>query len=258
MASEPTEAQRPVPAPVPAPASETGGPAADTVEEVARVQLLPGGTKAAVEAILMVADQAVNEMELAEALLVPVRSVQKALEQIARDYDGYGTLSSVQETEPTAQTGAAAEESGYTGESSRAPAPRAEPRGMELRQVAGGWKLYSRAEFAPWVARFVLEGQSSKLSQAALETLAVIAYRQPVSRAKVSSIRGVNVDGVVRTLKTRGLVEETEQPGESGAILYATTPLFLEKIGLDSLEDLPKISPYLPGAEDAGEYEQRL
>lgn len=227
--------------------SETTGPDQEATSpekpEPGRVDLVPGGVKAAVEAILMVTETAVNEFELAEALLVPVSRVERALDELARDYDGY--------------TGSFANDGVADEDSSDGRGPR-EPRGMELRRVGGGWRLYARTEFAPWVSRFILEGQTSKLSQAALETLAVIAYRQPVSRARVSSIRGVNVDGVVRTLKTRGLVTEDDEPGESGSILYVTTPLFLEKMGLESLDELPKISPYLPDVEDIGEYEQRL
>ncbi|MEV8166258.1 SMC-Scp complex subunit ScpB [Rothia kristinae] len=258
-------------------------------EEESAVRLRPGGVRAAVEAILIVAAAPVDELELAEALQVPAAEVAAALEQLARDYDGHpvpddgGTLEhSTAEnstTDPdavglgTAASDAAEREAGdrdgadsarYAEESAvQARAPETagsrvrEPRGVELRRVAGGWRLYSRTDFAPWVRRFVQEGQTAKLSQAALETLAVIAYRQPISRARVSSIRGVNVDGVVRTLRTRGLVVEAQEPGESGATLFETTPLFLEKIGLESLADLPPIAPHLPGAEDVAEYEDR-
>ncbi|WP_309248112.1 SMC-Scp complex subunit ScpB [Rothia santali] len=255
-----------------------------------RVELVPGGAKAAIEAILMVADAPISEHQFAEALLVPVATVERALDALARDYDGYGDLApeaaaengteaasgNATEAAPEIATDAAAENApdaapenatgitgdprryaGYTGKSASGVVPPREPRGMELRRVAGGWRLYARPEFSAWVSRFVLEGQTSRLSQAALETLAVIAYRQPVSRSRVASIRGVNVDGVIRTLRTRGLVAEAEEPGESGAALFETTPLFLERIGLEDLEDLPKISPYLPGVEDVGDYEQR-
>jgi segregation and condensation protein B len=112
--------------------------------------------------------------------------------------------------------------------------------------VAGGWRLYTRDEYAPWVQRFVLDGQQARLTQAALETLAVVAYRQPVSRARVSAIRGVNVDGVMRTLVSRGLVEESGAEPETGAYLYRTTSYFLERLGLTSLEDLPDLAPHLP------------
>jgi segregation and condensation protein B len=236
-----------------APAPAEPAPADSAPEEPARVELVPGGPKAAIEAILMVADAPIAEHQFAEALLVSVATVERALDELARDYDGYGDLGG----EATGITGDPSGAAGYTGKSASGVVPAREPRGMELRRVAGGWRLYSRPEFSAWVSRFVLEGQTSRLSQAALETLAVIAYRQPVSRSRVASIRGVNVDGVIRTLRTRGLVAEAEEPGESGAVLFETTPLFLEKIGLQGLEDLPKISPYLPGVEDVGEYEQR-
>ena len=119
-------------------------------------------------------------------------------------------------------------------------------RGFDLRRAAGGWRLYTRGDYSSYVERFVLDGQSVRLTQAALETLAVIAYRQPVTRSRMSAIRGVNCDGVVRTLTTRGLVEECGTQPESGAFLYRTTPLFLEKLGLDSLDELPPLAPFLP------------
>jgi len=119
-------------------------------------------------------------------------------------------------------------------------------RGFELREVAGGWRFYTRASCAAVVERFILDGQQARLTQAALETLAVVAYRQPVSRARVSAVRGVNVDGVMRTLTTRGLVEEAGVEPESGAILYRTTTYFLERLGLTSVADLPELAPLLP------------
>jgi segregation and condensation protein B len=128
-------------------------------------------------------------------------------------------------------------------------------RGFDLRSVAGGWRLYTRAEHAPVVERFVLDGQQAKLSQAALETLAVVAYRQPVSRARVSAVRGVNCDGVMRTLTTRGLVEEAGVDPDSGALLYRTTSYFLERMGMDTLDDLPALAPYLPDVDDLDEVE---
>ena len=118
--------------------------------------------------------------------------------------------------------------------------------GIELRQIGGGWRLYTRDRFAPVVERFVLDGQQARLSRAALETLAVIAYRQPVTRARISGVRGVNVDGVVRTLLARGLIEEVGQDAETGGLLYRTTELFIERLGLSSLEDLPSLGPLLP------------
>ena len=122
-------------------------------------------------------------------------------------------------------------------------------RGFELREVGGGWRFYSRPALAPVVQRFVLDGQTARLTQAALETLAVIAYRQPVSRARVSAVRGVNVDGVVRTLTTRGLVTEVGTDETTGATLYGTTTTFLERMGLGSLDELPALAPYLPDAD---------
>nr|WP_264080536.1 SMC-Scp complex subunit ScpB [Nesterenkonia natronophila] len=128
-------------------------------------------------------------------------------------------------------------------------------RGYELREVAGGWRYYSRARFAEQVSAFVLGAQTSRLSAAALETLAVIAYRQPVARSAVSAIRGVNVDGVVRTLVQRGLLDTAGHDPVTGATLYVTTAQLLERLGLDSLADLPRLSPHLPGVEDLEEHD---
>jgi segregation and condensation protein B len=172
----------------------------------------PGGARSALEAVLMVVDEPVTEVALASALELPVEDVRGHLEALEEEY-------------------AAAQ------------------RGFTLRSVAGGWRVYSRADFAPVVEKFVLDGQQAKLTQASLETLAVIAYRQPVSRARVSAVRGVNVDGVVRTLMSRGLIEEVEDVGESGAVLYRTTSYFLQRMGLSSLDDLPALAPYLPDAD---------
>ena len=122
----------------------------------------------------------------------------------------------------------------------------AQKRGFTLRQVGGGWRIYSRPDFAPVVGKFILDGQQARLTQASLETLAVIAYRQPVSRSRVAAVRGVNVDGVIRTLISRGLIEERGSDEESTATLYGTTPYFLERLGLQSLDDLPALAPYLP------------
>ncbi|MFJ1708328.1 SMC-Scp complex subunit ScpB [Kitasatospora sp. NPDC088346] len=123
-------------------------------------------------------------------------------------------------------------------------------RGFDLRQVAGGWRFYSRADCAPAVDRFVLDGQQARLTQAALETLAVVAYRQPVSRGRVSAVRGVNCDGVMRTLVQRGLVEDAGSEPETGAILYRTTNYFLERMGLRGLHELPELAPFLPEVDD--------
>jgi segregation and condensation protein B len=165
--------------------------------------------EAALEAILLVVDEPVGEMELAEILEQPTERVGAALEDISARYTAAG-------------------------------------HGFDLRKAAGGWRLYTRPEYAAYVERFVLDGQSVRLTQAALETLAVVAYKQPVTRSRISAIRGVNCDGVMRTLATRGLIEECGTEGETGAYLYRTTPLFLEKLGLNSIDQLPPLAPFLP------------
>jgi segregation and condensation protein B len=121
--------------------------------------------------------------------------------------------------------------------------------GIDLREAGGGWRMYTRARFAPYVERLLLDGARSKLTRAALETLAVVAYRQPVTRARVSAVRGVNVDAVVRTLLARGLITEAGTDSDSGAVTFATTELFLERLGLTSLTDLPDIAPLLPDVD---------
>ncbi|MBX7434559.1 SMC-Scp complex subunit ScpB [Mycobacterium sp. Y57] len=121
--------------------------------------------------------------------------------------------------------------------------------GIDLREAGGGWRMYTRAKFAPYVERLLLDGARSKLTRAALETLAVIAYRQPVTRARVSAVRGVNVDAVIRTLLARGLITEAGTDADSGAVAFATTELFLERLGLTSLTDLPDIAPLLPDVD---------
>ena len=167
----------------------------------------------ALEAILMVADEPLDEVGLASAVGYPVGEVVDALAGLAEEYTEQG-------------------------------------RGFELRNVAGGWRFYTREEYAAVVEAFVLDGQQARLTQAALETLAVVAYKQPVSRARVSAIRGVNVDGVMRTLVSRGLVEEAGHDGEHGATLYRTTGYFLERIGITSIDELPDLAPYLPDMDD--------
>ena len=124
--------------------------------------------------------------------------------------------------------------------------------------MAGGWRFYSREEYAAVVEGFVLDGQQARLTNAALETLAVVAYKQPISRARVSAIRGVNVDGVMRTLLTRGLVEEAGQDAETTANLYRTTSYFLERIGVTSIDDLPELAPYLPDMDDMEDELERM
>ncbi|WP_277210442.1 SMC-Scp complex subunit ScpB [Isoptericola croceus] len=184
------------------------------------VDELPGGLEAAVESILMVAEASVSAERLAVAVGRPTAEVTGVLERLAAEYRG---------------------ESGQR------------PRGFELRRGAEGWRVYSSREHADVVSRFVLEGQSSRLSQAALETLAVVAYRQPVTRGQVSAVRGVNVDGVVRTLLARGLVAEVGQDPLSGAVLFGTTGEFLDRMGWSSLDELPPLAPHLPGVEAVGE-----
>src|ERR1700678_880171 len=125
-----------------------------------------------------------------------------------------------------------------------------ETRGFDLREVAGGWRFYTREDYAPIVERFISDGQEVRLTQAALETLAVVAYRQPVGRAQVSAVRGVNCDGVMRTLTLRGLVEEAGHDPETGAILFRTTAYFLERLGLASIDQLPDLAPFLPDQVD--------
>ncbi len=131
-------------------------------------------------------------------------------------------------------------------------------RGFQLREVAGGWRMYSHPRFSEVVGEFVTKGQSSKLSVQALETLAVVAYRQPVTRAQIAAIRGVEVDSVVRTLLTRGLIEQVGQTAATGADLFATTQLFLEKMGMNSLDELAPLAPYLPDDTDLDDLEKEL
>jgi segregation and condensation protein B len=167
------------------------------------------GLRACLEAILLVADEPVPVVVLAQVLERPRNEVSAALNDLAEEY-------------------------------------KSEGRGFDLREIAGGWRFYTREDCAPLVERFVSDGQEVRLTQAALETLAVVAYRQPVSRARVSAVRGVNCDSVMRTLVLRGLVEEAGTDAETSAILYRTTAYFLERLGLAGLEDLPDLAPFLP------------
>ncbi|NIL59882.1 SMC-Scp complex subunit ScpB [Salinispora arenicola] len=165
--------------------------------------------RGALEAILLVVDEPVAETTLADVLAQPPERVREMLRTISTGYTAGG-------------------------------------HGFELRRAAGGWRLYTRPEYAGYVERFVLDGQTVRLTQAALETLAVVSYKQPVTRSRISAIRGVNCDGVIRTLISRGLIEECGAEPDSGAHLYRTTTLFLEKLGLDSITDLPPLAPFLP------------
>jgi segregation and condensation protein B len=174
----------------------------ETTEPVRRLQ-------AQLEAVLMVADEALDARTLAAAIEEPEAEVTEALEDLADEY-------------------------------------RRDGRGFELRLVGAGWRYYSREEYAGVVERFVADGQQARLTSAALETLAVVAYRQPVTRGRVAAIRGVSVDAVMRTLVARGLVEERGTDSSTGAHLYGTTSYFLERMGITSLESLPEIAPFLP------------
>lgn len=176
---------------------------------------------AAAEAVLMITEEPVSAVELAQVLEIPEHQVIAVLDALRLDIDGI--------TEGTRR------------------------RGYELREIAGGYRYYSRADYAEQVSAFVLGGATTRLSQAALETLAVIAYRQPVARSQVAAIRGVNVDGVVRTLVTRGLVDTAGTDPLTGATLYVTTADLLERLGINSVQELPQLSPHLPGIEAAGE-----
>jgi segregation and condensation protein B len=192
------------------PSMEQGTPQAAVQEEI---EVVTYELRPALEAILMVAQEPLDVATLAQAVGHPTSDVEAALADLAAEYS-------------------------------------AEGRGFELRDLAGGWRFYSRPEYGDAVGAFIIEGQSTKLSQAALETLAVVAYKQPISRSRISAIRGVNVDGVVRTLVTRGLIEELGPDGESGALLYGTTSFFLEKMGLSGLDLLPELAPLLPDLDD--------
>jgi segregation and condensation protein B len=166
---------------------------------------------AGVEALLLLADEPMSVMSLAAATRRTVADVESTISELVAQYDAHG-------------------------------------RGFELREVAGGWRYYTRAECSPLVERFVLDGQQARLTQASLETLAVIAYRQPVSRGRVAAVRGVNVDGVIRTLVARGLIEEAGH--DDGSILYRTTSHFMERLGIASLDDLPPLAEHLPDLAD--------
>jgi segregation and condensation protein B len=192
-------------------ADGTGGEVGEEAEiEEAEIDEVDGpGVRACLEAILLVADEPVPEVLLAQVLERPRGEIDAALRALAAEYAADG-------------------------------------RGFDLREIAGGWRFYTREDCAPLVERFVRDGQEVRLTQAALETLAVIAYRQPVSRARVSAVRGVNCDGVIRTLVLRGLVEDSGTDQETGAILYRTTGYFLERLGMASLDELPDLAPFLP------------
>ena len=200
-------------------ADDGGGQALDGTSEddVLESTLGAPSLSAALEAVLLVTDQPLDVATLAALVRRPADEVAAEIQRLAADYTSAG-------------------------------------RGFELREVAGGWRFYTHPDCAEIVERYVRDGQQARLTQAALETLAVVAYRQPVSRARISAVRGVNVDGVIRTLTSRGLVLEVGHDESSGAILYGTTELFLERLGIRSLEELPPVADYLPDIELLDEF----
>ena len=168
---------------------------------------------AAIEALLLLTDEPMPAIELAQITRAPLPEVERTLHELSVEY-----------TE--------------------------QMRGFDLREVAGGWRFYTRSECSPLIERWVVDGQQAKLTQAALETLSVIAYRQPVTRSRVSAVRGVNIDGVIKALLTRGLIQEAGTENESGAIFYKTTSFFLERLGISSLADLPPLAEHIPDLAD--------
>jgi segregation and condensation protein B len=188
------------------------GPDGTQEDDILEATVGAPSLEAALEAVLLVTDQPVDVATLASLVRRPATEVEACLHALSAGYASEG-------------------------------------RGFDLREIAGGWRFYTRPDCAEIVERYVRDGQQARLTQAALETLAVVAYRQPVSRARISAVRGVNVDGVVRTLTSRGLVAEAGHDDSSGAILYRTTELFLERLGLRTLDELPPIVDYLPDIE---------
>ncbi|WP_414639111.1 SMC-Scp complex subunit ScpB [Actinophytocola sp.] len=202
--------------PVPADvAGEAAGPVDDDSED-GLAPLSDADLESALEALLLVVDAPAEEEGLAAALDTTPLRVAEHLRLLSDKYTN-------------------------------------QDRGIDLRRAGGGWRFYTRDRYAPYVEKLLLDGQRAKLTRAALETLAVIAYRQPVTRARVAAVRGVNCDGVIRTLLARGLVEETGTDQETGGFLYRTTELFLERLGLSSLDDLPPIAPLLPEVDSIDE-----
>jgi segregation and condensation protein B len=198
------------------PATEPADKSGDEGLEEGLPVLSESELESALEALLLVVDSPVEEESLATALNTTPLRVAEHLRLLSDKYSD-------------------------------------QDRGIDLRRAGGGWRFYTRDRYAPYVEKLLLDGQRAKLTRAALETLAVIAYRQPVTRARVAAVRGVNCDGVIRTLLARGLVEETGTDVETGGFLYRTTELFLERIGLSSLEDLPPIAPLLPEVDSIDE-----
>lgn len=208
--------------------SGAGGTGEPAIDDAASSRAHAAPLVRRLEAVLMIADEPQSAVLLAAGLGAPVSAVREALAALAADLDGEAADGAV-----------------------------GVRRGFELREVGGGWRFYVREELDPVVADFVAENAPTRLSQAALETLAVIAYLQPVARSRVASVRAVNVDSVVRTLLARGLVAEADTDPETGAIRYATTDLLLAQLGVDSLEALPPISPLLPDGADGFDADAR-
>ena len=173
------------------------------------------------EALLLVVDTPASVETLASATGQPVHRVADLLHQLAGEFS-------------------------------------ARDSGIDLREAGGGWRMYTRSRYAPYVERLLLDGARSKLTRAALETLAVVAYRQPVTRARVSAVRGVNVDAVIRSLVARGLITEAGTDSDTGATAFATTELFLERLGLSSLTELPDIAPLLPDVDVIDDLSENL
>src|SRR4051812_43731067 len=212
VGAPPAPVEEPPPLPDPVAPAAAAVPEPEPEPEPApqlEFELDPEALRGGLEALLFVVDNPVDEPTLAGALRCPVAQVRAGLAELTEDYDRRRA-------------------------------------GIALRRVAEGWRLYTREEHAEVVERYLVDGQRSRLTQAALETLAVIAYRQPVTRARVSAIRGVGVDGVMRTLISRGLVHEVGTDPDSGGGLYETTPLFLKRLGLANLAELPELAPLLP------------
>lgn len=193
----------------------------ETLEEAVEDELDDAEFRSVLESLLLVVDTPVTVEALASATDNPEQRVESTLRELAAELTERGS-------------------------------------GIDLREAGGGWRLYTRARYAPYVERLLLDGARSKLTRAALETLAVVAYRQPVTRARVSAVRGVNVDAVMRTLLARGLITEAGTDSDSGAATFATTELFLERLGLSSLTDLPDIAPLLPDVDVIDDLSENL
>lgn len=219
-----------------------------TETETAPVVVEDARIERALEAILMVADEPMSLVTLATAVGAPVKRVRAAIEALVADYDGVAGAGGGD------GVGVGGDGAGAGRDGAGARAGAGVRRGFELREVGGGWRIYVRAEYDDVVSGYVLQQNPTRLSQAALETLAVIAYKQPISRGAIASIRAVNVDSVVRTLLGRGLITELFTDSETGAINYGTTDLLLTQLGINSIDELPKVSPLLDdGAEGFGD-----